>query len=202
MTFCKVKNDNYCMSGNAEYCFLIKLLILFKMVVLSLLLSGCNILGSDINDHVKNIEKLKSETSLGEVPPPIQFDDFESVVYMGHLKRDPFAVLSFIPDEGPGIERPRCVINRELDVWENYPLSTFSVVGFMELNGQKWALMKTTGDGGTTHRLTIGDHLGKNYGEIMNISKDGGVVTVEILEMIDNPRKGCLKRNTTLSLEQ
>ncbi|THB63098.1 MAG: hypothetical protein D6B27_12930, partial [Gammaproteobacteria bacterium] len=64
MTFRKVKSDNYCMSGNAEYCFLIKLLTLFKMVVLSLLLSGCNILGSDINDHVKNIEKLKSETSL------------------------------------------------------------------------------------------------------------------------------------------
>ncbi len=70
------------------------------------------------------------------------------------------------------------------------------MVGTLQRDGKTWALVD---DGqGRIHRVTIGDYMGKNHGEIVSITE----TQVDIVEVVPDGKGGWVERPRTLALKE
>jgi type IV pilus assembly protein PilP len=116
-----------------------------------------------------------------------------SAVYNYDVKdsRDPFKQ---IPNKT--IEVRECTeITHKRDALEAFPLDTLSMVGSVERDSERWALIRTRD--GIVHRRRVNDYMGEDNGQIMKITEN----SIELLESISQGG-GCVKKTTILTLNQ
>ncbi len=125
-------------------------------------LGGCGSeddLGTYIN-KIKNRPTKKVEP-IPKVVPPAKFSYPENT-----SRRNPFKAISAAQkkDEmAPNIDRPKQPL-------EAFPLDALKFVGTVEINRVRWGLISQPG--GLVSRVKSGDYMGKNYGQIQQISKE------------------------------
>lgn len=164
-----------------------KLLLVFFCVFL---LQGCFIFDDEVNQARSKIEEIKSRSAENVTPPP-KMKEFAALTYSGIGELDPFDPKRMITE----IVHKKCDEKRKAELLEEYPLEAMSAVGTLYQGGQKWVLIQSPDDG-TVHKLGVGDHLGKNFGEITKI----GDTEIDILEKINVPFKGCVEMKTVLTI--
>lgn len=134
-----------------------------------LLLVGCS--GSDMNDLQQFVDEVKARPpgTIAPVPEPAEVDTY---LYVGGDRRDPF-IADGRPEEpeetvvesgiSPDFERQR----EEL---EQHSLDSLRMVGTLDQETSTWGLVQSVD--GTIHRVQVGNHMGRNFGKIVEISED------------------------------
>jgi type IV pilus assembly protein PilP len=167
----------------------------------ALVLAGC---GGDMSDLEQYAMEVKSRTSRNIEPIP-QIKTFEPFVYEakekdGTDRRDPFLPLLASREQQiaasgttgtikPDYERPK-------EPLEEFPLDSLRMVGTITMQQRAYALIKAPD--AVVHRVSVGDHMGQNYGKITGISE----TEVVLMEIIPDGFGGFMQRPATVALVQ
>lgn len=84
---------------------------------------------------------------------------------------------------------------RKKEQLENYPLDAFSLVGYLNKNGGKIALVKVDG---LIYQVTEGMHLGQNFGKIIRIVEN----SMTLREIVQDGAGEWIERDAVLELQE
>jgi len=158
------------------------------------LTAGVSACSSDMNDLRAYVDEVKARPG-GRIEPLPQIRPAPSFAYEAAGRRSPFmpdtpqARVSNNPDaiQGPDPNRAR-------EFLEQFPLDTLRMVGTMNSQAGTFGLVQTSD--GLIHRVTVGNHLGQNYGRIMSISES----EIQLVEIIADGIGGYLERPAAVAL--
>jgi len=163
------------------------------MMVVLLSLGACS--SQHYSDLDKYIEDVKRKTK-GRIEPLPEVKTYESYTYQAQDLRDPFTPFTEAPSEElaqPGITPDQ---NRKREALEAFPLDSLKFVGTIEKDGATWGLI--TAPDKAIYRVQVGNHMGKNFGEIMSLSE----TTILLKEIIPNGSGGWVEREASLALSE
>lgn len=153
-------------------------------------LGGCSGKGTDdLQAYVQEVKQRQKSS----IPPLPKLQEYETFAYDDKSLRDPFE-----PPEKSAANRPRPNsdlqpdLQREREVLEQYSLGSLRMVGSLEKNGRRWALV--IAPDGTLYRATIGQHMGQDNGVIVKITD----AEVELKEIVPDGLGGWIERRSTL----
>ncbi len=157
---------------------------------LALLASGC---GQDRSDLEAFAAKVRSRPSAPIEPIP-EIKSYTPYTYRAQDRREPFtptidtreAVAQSTSDLRPDM-------TRALEPLEAFPLDGLRMVGTITARGVPYALLHAPD--GVIYRVTRGNHLGQNYGEIVAVTDTG----LEITEIVPDGMGGYRKRSASIA---
>ena len=168
---------------------------LLLLLAAPLFLAACS--GEQHGDLRAYVNKVKAREGKPIKPLP-EVKPYETFVYLDEDRRDPFSQYieevrnTRAQDSGisPDIERKR-------EALEEFPLDSLKYVGTLEKKGIKWALVSAPDT--TVYRVQVGNHMGTNYGEILDITE----TEIKLKEIIPNGATGgWVDRMASLSLSE
>jgi len=167
---------------------------LLLLAAVTALLVGCS--GRDFSDIDEFMAEKRSRPG-GIIEPIPTFKAYEAFAYSATRLRSPFdrpievreitqlqAISSVKPDE-----------NRVKEFLEQYTFDSLAMVGTLERNGERWALVRDP-EGGI-HRVQVGNFLGRNHGRIVELT-EAYLAVVEIVS--DGTDDGWVERPRTIEL--
>ena len=172
--------------------FLLKTL---RYSVLALAITSLFACSSEQHGDLQNYVKQIKAKQKGHVEPLPEVKPYETFAYNAHELRSPFT--SFARSnaaEKEELNGLRPDINRKREQLEQFPLDTLSFVGHLEKGDVRWGLISAPDK--TVYRVQIGNHLGKNYGEILSINE----TAIKINEVVPNGLGGWVEREASISL--
>lgn len=167
-----------------------------RFAALTLMLLTVSACSENMDDLDKYILAVKSRPAdpIPPIPPVKTYTPYE---YEGLTGRDPFRQsLSEGSDDvrstaGTG---PRPNFDRPKEYLERYELDTLEMVGTFSKEGSNWALVEDPE--GIIHRVPVGDYIGKNHGQVVNIE----AAQIDISELISDGAGGWLVREASIVL--
>lgn len=159
--------------------------------VLVALLSSC---GGGMDDLIQRVAEVKARKP-GRIEPIPQIKQYEAFAYEPGNRPDPFVTPEPQQDvaESTG---PRPDLNRAKEPLEEFPLDALRMQGIIQTPASIYALVKAPD--GVLHRVTIGDHLGQNYGQIKAIAES----EISIAELVPDGFGGWVTRSASLALAE
>jgi type IV pilus assembly protein PilP len=164
----------------------------FFIVLISLgLIVGCS--GENLTDLHQYIKEVKAKQQ-GRIEPLPEIVEYPIYSYEDSQLRDPFIppapkrMASSDPTLRPDHHTP--------DVLEQFPLDTLNMVGSLEQNGQRWALIKA--QDGTLYRTTKGRYMGQDNGKITKVTE----TQVVLQEIVPDGLGGWVKREAVISVSE
>jgi type IV pilus assembly protein PilP len=155
--------------------------------VCSFALAACSGDADDLQKYVQDVKARKSK----QIEPIPQMKPYEAFAYVPGTRRDPF-----VPGAPAGASSGvRPDLNRSKEPLEEYPLDGLKLVGAVTYKGRQYAMIKAPD--GVIHRVTIGDHMGQNYGKIIKVSE----AEVSLIEIIPDGFGGFTERPSSLAAE-
>lgn len=166
----------------------------FFGAVLIAVLSACS------EDGMDDLRQFVATAHAGRTPkvePLPEIKTQEPFVYAAAKLADPFAVANLKSQgsqtAGAG---PRPDMNRRKEPLEEYPLDALRMVGTLARGEQAWAVIQAPD--GTVHRVSVGNHLGQNFGKIMRISEE----KVELVELVQGTLGDWVEREASVALAE
>ncbi len=163
--------------------------------LLVLTLAGCaNTDMSDLRAYVREVLARKP----GPIAPLPQPTPYETFAYSASGLRSPFVPETKRREGTVTKGKVACKIepnvHRARELLEGFPLDTLRMVGSLRQGDHFWALVQS--NDGTIHRVTVGNHLGQNFGKIVKVTED----KVQLVEIIPDG-EGCWRhRSAALAL--
>jgi type IV pilus assembly protein PilP len=154
-------------------------------------LSACGGANDDLRAY---IDEVKARPG-GRIEPLPQVQPAPTFVYEPGARRSPFAAdlpqrrVSNDPNAVDGPDR-----NRPPEELEKFPLDTLRMVGTLANGNTSFGLVQTTD--GLVWRVTVGNHMGQNYGRIVAISDS----EIQLVEVISDGLGGYLERPAAIAL--
>jgi type IV pilus assembly protein PilP len=150
--------------------------------------------GADTRELQAYVDEVKARPG-GRIEPLPEIQPAPSFVYEAGNRRSPFTPdtpqqrVTADPNSvlGPDQDRPR-------EPLEQFPLDALRMVGTLRGASGAFGLVQTVD--GLVHRVTVGDHLGQNYGRIMSISES----EIQLVEIIPDGLGGFLERPAGVGL--
>jgi type IV pilus assembly protein PilP len=171
-----------------------------RMLVLGLglavIAAGCS---QDMSDLEQYAMEVKSRTSKNIEPIP-QPKPYEPFTYEPGERRDPFVPMlqsreaALAASGGAGAIRPD--LDRPREPLEEFPLDSLRMVGTITMQQRAFALIRAPD--AVVHRVSVGDHLGQNFGKITGISE----TEVVLMEIIPDGLGGYIQRPASVALTQ
>lgn len=163
------------------------------VIVMTVFLAACST--NDNADLHARLNSIKAKPA-GKIPSLPVFVPYETFMYGAQNEDDPFKGLTSVVVEEKVVEIPvdSPLRGRNIETLEQYPLDTLRYVGQLTKDGDEWAII--TSPDLIVHRVKVGDHLGTNYGEILEIHE----TEIKISETIPDEIGGWIKREAALSL--
>lgn len=164
------------------------------LLVLALSVAGCGSDGSrfaDIDQFMRDVMQRPKRP----VKPLPEFKPYEAYAYSAAGMRSPFEPPA--PPRPPRLEGQEDVQpdpNRVKQFLEQFPVTDLDMVGTLQRDGDWYALIRD-GEGGV-HRVTSGDYMGTDHGEILSISENA----IELDEIVPDGTGGWIKRSRTVQL--
>lgn len=154
----------------------------------------CMACSSGLEDLEQRVAEVKSRKSV-QIEPIPQIKQFETFAYDPAGRRDPFQQSQPDP-ESRVATGPQPDLNRNREPLEEFPLDALRMQGIIETNKAVFALVKAPD--GVIHRVSVGNHMGQNYGEIKAI----GETEIRLAEIIPDGFGGWVSRPAMLALAQ
>ncbi len=177
--------------------FCLRKLIVIGLCFLVLSLSGCA--NENINDLRQYVKKVKAKPK-GIIEPLPEIKVVEPFIFNPDQLRDPFRPVEKINEvseldiaSGFGIKPD---VSRRKEELEAYSLDSLRMVGTLTMDNSLWALVKASN--GTIHRVQKGNHMGRNFGEIIRILDD----KIELMEIIPDKPGSWREQQTSLALAE
>jgi len=167
--------------------------------VFSLGLAACS---SDGLDDLRQFTENTHKNSKPRVDPIPEVKVYEKYAYASYKLPDPFSkdnlsrtsVSAQQEDSGglgPDLTRPK-------EALEEYPLDALTMVGTLEKDKTRWAIITVATAGGEVHRVKIGNHLGRNYGMITDIRED----EIALVELVRSSLGDWVEREAIIKLKE
>ncbi len=169
-------------------CHTLKLLAVLGSAAL---LSACSHSMTDLETWVTEVKARKSR----QIDPIPQMKQYEAFAYVGENRRDPFVASpgETRPNDSGELSSLRPDLNRSKEPLEEFPIDALRLVGVVTFNAKTYAMVKAPDS--VIHRVTIGDHLGQNYGRINKVSE----AEVGLTEIIPDGFGGYIERPAALA---
>lgn len=136
--------------------------------------------------------KAKQKGRIPPLPKPITFKVF---TYNDSILRNPFvATVEIQAAESNNGLKPN--MTRDREVLEQYALGSLKMMGSLEKNKRRWALIRASD--GTLFRVTTGKHIGKNNGKVIKITE----TQLELKEIVPDGLGGWIERITILAASE
>lgn len=162
------------------------------IILLSVGLTAC---GGDENVELQTYVNEVKARQKGRIPPLPKPKTFEVFTYDDSTLRDPFTpTVEVAAAESNNGLKPD--MSRERDVLEQYAVGSLKMMGILEKNNRRWALIRASD--GTLYRITTGRHLGKNNGKVVSITE----TQLELKEIVPDGLGGWIERMTTLAVSE
>lgn len=168
------------------------------LLVAASLLAGCGQSMKDLEDYAAEVKARKSR-AIDPFPQPKAYEPF---LYEPNDRRDPFLPLLAARDAaalagaGAGVGGIKPDLNRPKEPLEEFPLDSVRMVGTITQKKQAFALIKAPDN--VVHRVTVGDHIGQNFGKITAISE----TEVVLMEIIPDGLGAWMQRPASVALVQ
>ena len=179
------------MSAPQLFGFVIRSLLVSVMLVS---LSACGG-GGDFSDLQAKMAEIKARPR-GRIEPPPEFAPIASVSYSVHQLRGPFTPP--IDDSGMDIPQGRQVepdFTRPREYLERFTLDSLQMVGTISRPGAPLEVL-VRDPTGTVNRVRVGNHLGKNFGRVVEVSE----TSFGVLEIVPDGQDGWVERSRTIKL--
>lgn len=159
-----------------------------------LMLSGC---AQDKSDLEQRIAEVKERPGSGIEPIPT-LEPHEPYIYPGHT-RSPFdssviAQPELAETEGGQPGDAEIDPDRPREFLERFPLDSLRMVGSLEQDGERYALVRTPDRG--IQRVTEGNWMGQNHGKIVAITP----TEIRLVEVVPDAFGGHVERENTVEL--
>ena len=157
------------------------------------MLSACGNSMDDLNTYIATVNARPADP-IPPIPPVKTYTPYE---YEGLTGRDPFLQSlnegsdDVASSNGAG---PRPDFERAKQYLERYELDTLAMVGTFAKDEAYWALVRDPE--GVIHRVPSGDFIGKNHGQVVEISSTDIVLS----ELISDGAGGWLVREASIAL--
>ena len=163
--------------------------------LLILLAAACG--RSNMDELSGYVEQVKQRPP-GPLEPLPDIPAVDTFLYEPGDRRDPFVMddqtaQAVMPNPSGGIAPDRLRRREEL---ENYSLDSLKMVGTLEQNETRWALV--VAPDGILHRVRVGNYLGKNNGQITLISPE----VIQLTEIIGDGPGSWRERESSIALRQ
>lgn len=168
---------------------------LFLPLLAAVSLTACGGNMSDLRDYVAQVKARK----VTHVPPVPQIKPYKPYAYVAGDRRDPFVPESTPQNQPTGSANDKGLhpdLSRNKEPLEAYPLDALQMVGTIDFNGRTYAMINAPD--GVIHRLTLGAHMGQNYGKVVKITNS----EVDLSEIIPDGFGGWQRRTAAISLAQ
>ncbi|HER35638.1 MAG: pilus assembly protein PilP [Halothiobacillaceae bacterium] len=153
-------------------------------------LAGC---AQDMGDLEQKVDKLQARPG-GQIEPIPEMKPLPRYAYsVPKDERTPFMPpKEDHVDDGDGLKPD---IDRPKEPLEQFPLDALAMRGIINRQNATYALIR---DGnGVIHEVMLGDHMGRNYGEVMEI----GETSVTLEEIVPDGRGGWKKQTTVVKTQ-
>ena len=162
-------------------------------MLLAVLLSACNESMDDLKNYIASVKTRPAEP-IAPIPPVKTYTPY---VYAEQTGRNPFhQSIGEETDDADSTqgEGPQPDFNRSKQYLERYELDTLSMVGTFSKEESFWALVSDPE--GIIHRVQAGDYIGKNHGQVFNISN----VQVSLSELVSDGMGAWIVREASIAL--
>jgi type IV pilus assembly protein PilP len=162
------------------------------IVLAGVVLAGC---ADDMSDLRAYVDEVKARPTAPIEPIP-EVEPFENFRYPDH-GIDPFdaaLVASALSAQSPNISSITIDPNRPREFLESFPLDTLTMVGTLARAEDLYALVQTRE--GTIQRVQVGNYMGQNYGEIIEIAD----TAILLREIVPDGLGGYTERETRVAL--
>lgn len=172
-----------------------KLFYIPFVLVATLLVQGCS--SSNNQDLIDYMEQTKQDArNQSRIDPLPAYPPYVAVIYSGAGLRSPFepprdVVIAEVRGKSasaPDMSRPK-------EFLERFNIAELSMVGTIEKEGIRWALIKDRGN--SVHRVKAGSYVGQNYGRITGIRPTG----IDLIEVVVNGQGGWIERPRALNMQ-
>lgn len=173
---------------------IVRLATLIAVLVPMLFLGGCSG-GGDVSDLQAKMAEIKARPR-GRIEPPPEFAPIASVSYSTHQMRSPFTPP--VDDAGLDVPMGRKVepdFTRPKEYLERFPLESLQLVGSIARPGGALEVL-IRDPAGQVNRVKVGNHMGKNFGRVIDVSE----TSVGVLEIVPDGQDGWVERSRTIKL--
>ena len=160
--------------------------------LLAAVLAACTGGQDDLEAYVTEVKSRKTKL-IDPVPQPKQYEAF---TYVGDERRNPFIRTEPPKDPNAAGNTIRPDPNRNPEPLEEFPLDGLRMLGTINKDKAVFALVKAPDN--VVHRVTVGNHMGQNYGRIVSVSD----TEVGLIEIIPDGFGGFMERPANLALSQ
>lgn len=166
------------------------------VAVALLALTGCSRDMGELNAYIADV-KARPPQPIDPIPPVRTYTPY---LYEGTEARNPFSSsTSEGADAGPAdvaaaADGPRPDFDRPKEYLERFELDTLEMMGTFANDEGYWGLVRDPD--GVVHRVTIDNHMGKNYGRVIGVQE--GEIT--LTELITDGAGGWLVREASIAL--
>ena len=172
----------------------IKILVI---VLCSLVLYSCKQDKSDLDRFFSESNAIPAK----QIEPLPEINSPEIFIYAADNLRDPFSndleILDTLnKDEVPIVVGEGPDLNRRKETLENFPLDGLYMVGTYYQDDTYWGLIQDPEN--VIHRVSIAEHMGQNFGEIISISED----KIDVSEWVSDGLGGWIKRKASIALRE
>jgi type IV pilus assembly protein PilP len=149
------------------------------------LLGACSSDMDELRKYCADVRARKT-THIPAIPPIKQYEAFAYVV---GDRRDPF-VPALLKNTGLQPD-----LSRNKEPLEEFPLDSLKLVGLINFKGATYALIRAPD--GIIHRVTVGNHMGQNFGKITLITP----TEVSLVEIVADGFGGFKEQPASLAAE-
>ncbi|TVP92920.1 MAG: pilus assembly protein PilP [Thioalkalivibrio sp.] len=162
---------------------------------LVLALTGCQRDTSDLQQYIEEVNARPG----GDIEPMPTVEPHEPYLYPGH-ERSPFdSTVIARPLEAEPVGIPGDVdvdFDRPREPLESYPLDSMRMVGSLEQEGVRYALVRTPDR--TIQSVTAGNYMGQNFGRITEITPR----SIRLVEVVPDAFGGYMERENSIALTE
>ena len=153
--------------------------------------------GGEEHQDIKQWMKEQSKDMRGRVPPLPEIKPFPIVSYDAMDLLDPYRPAKIEPTKklDGGGSGPKPDLNRPKEELEKYPLESLKMVGTVNINGKKFAIIQADK---RVFRVTTGNYMGLNYGKAVKVTE----TEVQLKELIQDTQGNWEEREGALQLQE
>lgn len=162
-------------------------------------LSGC---GGDANDDLRQWVSMQKTTVKPRIQALKEPSVFAPQAYIASNGLDPFNMLKLTQvlsrESAKNTSNMALLLveqNRRKEELESYPLDSMAMVGSLQKDGQKTALLRVNQ---LIYQVKLGNYIGQNYGHIVEIGENN----LKLREIIQDATGDWVERITTLDLQE
>ena len=169
--------------------------------MLSVVITACSSDGlSDLRQFTENTHKNRKP----RVEPIPEIKIFDRFAYGSYKLADPFSAGNltsagvFAKSNSNSSSGPQPDLTRRKEALEEYPLDALAMVGTLQKGKVTWGVIRVASANGEMHRVVIGNHMGRNFGMITEITDE----KIVLVELVRSSLGDWIEREATVKLRE